>query len=159
MGWGAGCRRLFNSTMQRTALRWIKPDGWVALRGDRSGACQEPSRAVSSRLARKQSALALLPLCPARTQSFVAEISHQADFRILRGCTSSSGPQSILSCLITGIESGGPMWMGRLAAFAAVTAVIARLAFSDRARALPSFARQTGQPCGTCHTDFPALTP
>jgi len=27
------------------------------------------------------------------------------------------------------------------------------------AMALPSFARQTGQPCGTCHTDFPALTP
>ncbi len=27
------------------------------------------------------------------------------------------------------------------------------------ANALPSFARQTGQPCGTCHTDFPALTP
>lgn len=27
------------------------------------------------------------------------------------------------------------------------------------ATALPSFARQTGQPCGTCHTDFPALTP
>src|SRR5260370_23252926 len=24
---------------------------------------------------------------------------------------------------------------------------------------LPSFARQTGQPCGACHTDFPALTP
>src|SRR5665647_2242181 len=27
------------------------------------------------------------------------------------------------------------------------------------AAALPSFARQTGQPCGTCHTDFPGLTP
>ena len=27
------------------------------------------------------------------------------------------------------------------------------------ANALPSFARQTGQPCGTCHTDFPYLTP
>src|SRR6266568_3603566 len=27
------------------------------------------------------------------------------------------------------------------------------------AQALPSFARQTGQPCGTCHTDLPALTP
>jgi hypothetical protein len=27
------------------------------------------------------------------------------------------------------------------------------------AQALPSFARQTGQPCGTCHTDYPALTP
>src|SRR5215468_4622437 len=30
---------------------------------------------------------------------------------------------------------------------------------AERAKALPSFARQTGQPCGTCHTDFPALTP
>lgn len=27
------------------------------------------------------------------------------------------------------------------------------------AEALPSFARQTGQPCGACHTDFPQLTP
>jgi hypothetical protein len=31
--------------------------------------------------------------------------------------------------------------------------------FAPPAQALPSFARQTGQPCGTCHTDFPALTP
>ena len=29
----------------------------------------------------------------------------------------------------------------------------------ESAQALPSYARQTGQPCGTCHTDFPALTP
>jgi hypothetical protein len=27
------------------------------------------------------------------------------------------------------------------------------------AQALPSFARQTGQPCGACHTDFAGLTP
>ncbi len=27
------------------------------------------------------------------------------------------------------------------------------------ADALPSYARQTGQPCGSCHTDFPGLTP
>src|SRR5664279_1197713 len=27
------------------------------------------------------------------------------------------------------------------------------------ANALPSYARQTGQACGTCHTDFPGLTP
>ena len=27
------------------------------------------------------------------------------------------------------------------------------------AEALPSFARQTGQLCGTCHTDYPGLTP
>ncbi|WP_434887428.1 cytochrome C [Bradyrhizobium oligotrophicum] len=31
--------------------------------------------------------------------------------------------------------------------------------FAPPAQALPSFARQTGQPCGTCHTDFPSLTP
>jgi hypothetical protein len=33
------------------------------------------------------------------------------------------------------------------------------IGFAPPAKALPSFARQTGQPCGTCHTDFPALTP
>ena len=33
------------------------------------------------------------------------------------------------------------------------------IGLTSPARALPSFARQTGQPCGTCHTDFPALTP
>src|SRR5450631_4188356 len=32
-------------------------------------------------------------------------------------------------------------------------------ASSDPATALPSFGRQTGQPCGACHTDFPGLTP
>jgi hypothetical protein len=30
---------------------------------------------------------------------------------------------------------------------------------SNDARALPSFARQTGQPCASCHTAFPELTP
>jgi len=29
----------------------------------------------------------------------------------------------------------------------------------QRAEALPSYARQTGQPCGACHTDYPSLTP
>ena len=33
------------------------------------------------------------------------------------------------------------------------------IGFAPPAQALPSFARQTGQPCGTCHTDFPFLTP
>ena len=31
--------------------------------------------------------------------------------------------------------------------------------FSTPAKAVPSFARQTGQPCATCHTNFPELTP
>src|SRR5689334_13987603 len=31
--------------------------------------------------------------------------------------------------------------------------------FAPPAQALPSVARQTGQACRTCHTDFPALTP
>jgi hypothetical protein len=37
--------------------------------------------------------------------------------------------------------------------------ILATTGFAPPAQALPSFARQTGQPCGTCHTDFPALTP
>jgi hypothetical protein len=36
---------------------------------------------------------------------------------------------------------------------------VAILGLSGPANALPSFARQTGQPCGTCHTDYPGLTP
>ncbi len=31
--------------------------------------------------------------------------------------------------------------------------------FAAPARAVPSFARQTGQPCASCHTDFLGLTP
>src|SRR5215831_8319061 len=37
--------------------------------------------------------------------------------------------------------------------------VLLTLGTTSPATALPSFARQTGQPCGTCHTDFPGLTP
>ncbi len=44
-------------------------------------------------------------------------------------------------------------------AFVAVASSLLTIGFSSPAQALPSFARQTGQPCGTCHTDFPALTP
>src|SRR5579859_4567611 len=44
-------------------------------------------------------------------------------------------------------------------AFVAVAAGLLTISFAPPAQALPSFARQTGQPCGTCHTDFPALTP
>jgi hypothetical protein len=46
------------------------------------------------------------------------------------------------------------------AAIAELIVVVACLiGFAPSAHALPSFARQTGQPCGTCHTDYPALTP
>ena len=45
-----------------------------------------------------------------------------------------------------------------MAAFA-VAAILLTIELTSPAQALPSFARQTGQPCGTCHTDFPALTP
>jgi hypothetical protein len=53
---------------------------------------------------------------------------------------------------------------GKLAGIAAIAAFVALPAAvlitgAPAAHALPSFARQTGQPCGTCHTDFPALTP
>ena len=42
---------------------------------------------------------------------------------------------------------------------AGLLASLATTGVAPPAQALPSFARQTGQPCGTCHTDFPALTP
>jgi hypothetical protein len=45
-------------------------------------------------------------------------------------------------------------------AILAITVVgAAILAATPPAQSLPSFARQTGQPCGSCHTDFPGLTP
>src|SRR5271168_3657065 len=45
------------------------------------------------------------------------------------------------------------------AMFVAVLAGFLTIGFAPPAQALPSFARQTGQPCGTCHTSFPSLTP
>jgi hypothetical protein len=41
----------------------------------------------------------------------------------------------------------------------ALTFAASAIGLSRSAQALPSFARQTGQPCGTCHTDYPGLTP
>jgi len=47
--------------------------------------------------------------------------------------------------------------------FSALAAAAAGVAFlmvgAGPAEALPSYARQTGQPCATCHTAFPELTP
>jgi hypothetical protein len=37
--------------------------------------------------------------------------------------------------------------------------VLGGITIARSAAALPSFARQTGQPCGVCHTDHPGLTP
>ena len=55
-----------------------------------------------------------------------------------------------------------PLWGCSLFAAVVYFAVLVgwfTIGFAPSAHALPSFARQTGQPCGTCHTDFPALTP
>ncbi len=49
-------------------------------------------------------------------------------------------------------------WVGRPALAAAGAALLAA-AGAQPAQAVPSFARQTGQPCATCHTAFPELTP
>jgi hypothetical protein len=51
--------------------------------------------------------------------------------------------------------------LGKIAGLGAVVvlAASAMIDLTRPAQALPSYARQTGQPCGTCHTDFPALTP
>jgi hypothetical protein len=53
-------------------------------------------------------------------------------------------------------------WRSGLISAAAVVVVLAgflTIGLAPPAQALPSFARQTGQPCGACHTDFPGLTP
>ena len=39
------------------------------------------------------------------------------------------------------------------------SALLLVVVYTPPAHALPSFARQTGQPCGTCHTDYAGLTP
>src|ERR1700724_2394673 len=44
-------------------------------------------------------------------------------------------------------------------AFVVVLAGLLTIGFAPPAQALPSFARQNGQPGAPCHTDFPALTP
>src|SRR5487761_544409 len=45
------------------------------------------------------------------------------------------------------------------AAIACALSGFLAIGFALPAQALPSFARQTGQPCGSCHTDFAGLTP
>ena len=45
------------------------------------------------------------------------------------------------------------------AAAALIFAAFLTIEFAAPAQALPSYARQTGQPCGSCHTDFAGLTP
>ena len=45
------------------------------------------------------------------------------------------------------------------AAAAAILSGFLIIGSVSSAVALPSYARQTGQPCGTCHTDFAGLTP
>ena len=44
------------------------------------------------------------------------------------------------------------------AALVVLTALLTA-GYAPPAEALPSYARQTGQTCGTCHTDFAGLTP
>jgi hypothetical protein len=39
--------------------------------------------------------------------------------------------------------------------YAAVATLVASVSPAD---ALPAYARQTGQPCSVCHTNFPELT-
>jgi hypothetical protein len=57
-----------------------------------------------------------------------------------------------------------PFMLRHLRIIAAVGAIcllagFLTIGFAPPAEALPSYARQTGQPCGTCHTDFAGLTP
>src|SRR5271167_1320199 len=53
-----------------------------------------------------------------------------------------------------------PPWRsGFISAAVIALAAFLTIGYAPPAEALPSYARQTGQPCGTCHTDFAGLTP
>ncbi len=59
-------------------------------------------------------------------------------------------------------RSSSGTWRLGFTATAAVLFILSgllTLGSTTPAQALPSFARQTGQPCGSCHTDFAGLTP
>src|SRR6516164_5983557 len=61
-------------------------------------------RGIEARGFRELASKAILPAI--RPEPSVAKISHQTDFRIVGGRTSSSGPTGNLLCLIIRIESG-----------------------------------------------------
>ena len=52
----------------------------------------------------------------------------------------------------------GKIFIGLIAETALIILAVL-ISTQQPAQALPSYARQTGQPCGACHTDFPGLTP
>ena len=70
-----------------------------------------------------------------------------------------SVPTSRGAAMRGGVVSGARRIFSGLVAGTTVTAVSIIVVATPPAHALPSFARQTGQPCSTCHTDFPGLTP
>src|SRR5665213_717356 len=61
--------------------------------------------------------------------------------------------------VLSGALGGVANFKRVVAGIAAVVVVLFAGLGSREAHALPSFARQTGQPCSACHTAFPELTP
>ena len=55
--------------------------------------------------------------------------------------------------------SAAPRSVVRSELLRGLEAALLFLLWASPARAVPSFARQTGMPCTTCHTAFPQLTP
>jgi hypothetical protein len=66
---------------------------------------------------------------------------------------------SLGSAMGKGAFRGAWKLLSGLVAGTIVIALATIVAALQPAQALPSFAQQTGQPCGTCHTDIPGLTP
>jgi hypothetical protein len=67
-----------------------------------------------------------------------------------------------LSCLTASVSSRIGAKFGRMAPSVVASFLPMAVAFvfaPTEAAAVPSFARQTGQPCAACHTAFPELTP
>src|SRR5690348_2593090 len=68
-------------------------------------------------------------------------------------------PVAVVLSMLGGRAISGSRNGGLFFSAISLTLIALVLSYATQANALPSYARQTGQPCGTCHTDFAGLTP
>src|SRR5271166_4001853 len=78
-------------------------------------------------------------------------------------CTAMSGEIGMIACrrqLLRAVAVGYSRLLVTIVVSAATIAAVLVIGLSPRSAAsLPLYARQTGQPCATCHTAFLELTP
>ena len=84
------------------------------------------------------------------------DIASIDDCKAAHGAADAIGDTGTVS---RGCDLRAVVAFGGVASLAAAVIGVAVVIKPPPASAVPSFARQTGQPCATCHTAFPELTP